>query len=110
MNKSEINQYLTEQVFDECWHEFEENPTFRTIHWKCILCGKVDVSQNNFFTNEGCMTLWLKIQEMDWFALFEFKQTGQIMLASLRMNRYIHPDRLAPAVYKFLKERENEVL
>lgn len=63
----------------------------------------------DFFTNEGCMTLWLKIQEMDWFR-FNQKTLKNGFLESLPNNHYnwcvpikiIRPDHLAPAVYEFL--------
>ena len=42
MNKQEINKYLTEKVFNECWHEksgsTKFNPFTGSESYKCKLC------------------------------------------------------------------------
>ena len=104
MDKQKINQYLTEQVFGECWHDIKDGG------FTCLKCHKflgqrfVFGKNKDFFTNEGCMELWLKIQEMDWF----FELTRHLYWYDPYAGvscilQDIHPDHLAPAVYKFLK-------
>ena len=120
MDETETNKLLTKEVFDECWHEWE---WFKHHKHKCIKCKKdaeyIDYSkllivpQPDFFSLEGCMKLFLKIQEMEWFDEFT-KEYGDYecglpftdspifwFKASL-----IHPDSLAPAVAEFLKGRK----
>ena len=111
MNKQEeINKYLTEhkEVFDECWHEFNNK------EYKCNKCGVFlgfGYTRNKnkvLFTNEGCMTLWLKIQKKDWFNSFMDYVVSDYEVGAAHVVSLIHPDRLATEVYEFLKERENE--
>ena len=110
----EINKYLTEEVFDECWHDC-------CMSTNCRICGKTDDpryspiidQRKDFFTTYDCMVLWLKIQEMDWFdAFIDHHSESEIEFIHGRMSIYqnwwielIHPDRLAPAVCQFLKNR-----
>ena len=114
MTNQEVNKFLTEKVFDECWHEFKDS------YSKCLKCGsrkygypsgvKEIIEENDYFTNEDCMTLWLKIQTlgntwdcmrssfcMDFNLLPENSRKGKTFL-----EYYVHPDRLALAVYEFL--------
>ena len=108
MNKLAINQYLTEQVFKDCWHGFytDEVSTY------CIKCNRSklvlehmhELNRYDFFTNEGCMQLWLEIQKKDWFLVFLEKTRGRRQYEFIQVG-IIHPELLAPAVENFLKGR-----
>ena len=116
MRNQEINKYLTEKVFEECWHEWEHVKWFHMWVWRCTGCENEqymlyedDPNKHtryqtyDFFTNEGCMRLWLKIQECEWWESFWYDPD---LCGQHEDVWFIHPDRLAPAVYEFLKERE----
>ena len=63
----------------------------------CCKCSEEKpVEFKDYFTNEGCMELWLEIQKKDWIEYFI--HTDRNILDT------IHPDRLATAVYEFLNE------
>lgn len=111
--KEEINKYLTEEVFQECWHTvvYPGGKDPQPHCCDCKIAGKFAI-QHDFFTNEGCMILWLKIQEKDWFYGFwpyvwnsnvtpMYEKRKPIWVCETQLT---HPDRLAPAVYEFLKE------
>ncbi len=94
MDKQKVNKYLTEKLFNACWYECD--------------AGKFNYhlpTNKDFFTNADCMTLWLKIQEMDWFMTFE--EQYWCFCGCLDYD-IIHPDRLAPAVYEFMKGLTHE--
>jgi len=95
--KTKINKYLTEKVFSKCWHEWNENRNGCT-------CGKsiAPCFNQDYFSNEDCMDLWLKIQEMDWFSDF------WIIHGDFEYPDVIHPNVLASAVYEFLKDKDND--
>ena len=117
-SQREINKYVTQKVFGECWHPVE-NALNKPLGVKAQVCKQCETTwmtrkHNNFFTLEGCMKLWLKIQGEEWFDDFyvdlkdnfwEFdrhEETGFITFA----QEIVHPDRLAPAVVEFLKGME----
>lgn len=110
MNRDEINQLLTERVFGECWGY--PIPPSNQICSKCdkeIYIAKHHKRRQDFFTNAGCMELWLKIQEMRWFEEFGNKYyltPACGMTTAHQLEYFIHPDVLAPAVAEFLRERE----
>ena len=114
MLKTEINKYITEQVFEECWHKFrlvykkwDEGKEESEICYKCSEDKPVEFK--DFFTNEGCMELWLKIQKKDWFTSFLDSVNSPDYHWSNCHNLIIdtdiiHPDHLALAVYEFLNQ------
>ncbi len=110
--REKINRLITEEVFIDVWHEMDG--------WNCLSCDEsvnmfshpsicdsfVRKHRNrDFFSYEGSMELWVKIQEMDLVLTDMVMPTdGKI----LRVCELIHPDRLAPLVYEFLLRVEIE--
>ncbi len=61
----------------------------------------------DFSTPEGFFKLWNAAKEKDWWLSDAFFASLDSMLLKKRkvdMNLFIHPDRFADAIYKFLKE------
>jgi hypothetical protein len=112
--KEEINKYLTEELFGECWHEKGKvagDGVLTTFSIQCKHCNKemVTLNNNDFFTWEGFGKLWEKVQTQKWIYTFVYHKmpfTKEIMAVSgPSMIVYdINPERFATAVYEFLKE------
>ena len=79
----ETNRYLTEKLFEKCWHEIGANPDGTTLG-KCSKCGELfhaihfadwnaDVFNPDFFTWNGFGKLWEKCKEQEWWKLFLLK-------------------------------------
>lgn len=103
MNIEAINKEIHEKVFGKEWHLYS-----------CCPCGLVhtseELSQQDYFILKGCMKLFLKIQEKEWFWEFARERMASTRLDGGESYPYyyydlIHPDRLAPAVYDFIKGR-----
>jgi len=100
MNRNAINKEITEKVFGEKWHN-EGGPYEPIIN-------------PDYFTPEGFFKLWNKIQKMEWYGVFRHKQAtlndcalgNEAVRGFQRCEKLAHPDRLAPAVYDFIKGRK----
>ena len=109
-DKEAINKYLTEEVLKgKHWNSIGNKHYYFIPDFMGYQISDPELMLN-FFTNEGCMRLWLKIQEMDWFEDFFDDLNGMVSnefyWARSILRYFIRPDRLAPAVYRFLKEKE----
>ncbi len=108
---NERDKFLTEEVLNECWHEWGWQHDTPKGHYKCILCHEIELDKNNndFSTPEGFFKLWNAAKEKDWWVAFwdsdyEDSDLIQPWPKTDYMTHYIHPDRFANAVYEFLKE------
>ncbi len=119
--REKINRLITEEVFIDVWHEMDG--------WNCLSCDEsvnmfshpsicdsfVRKHRNrDFFSYEGSMELWVKIQEMDGFvSMTQELHWYEPYVGIPCILQDIHPDRLAPLVYEFLlgvnmeKEKKN---
>lgn len=118
-SKEEINKYLTEELFGECWHEVSsdqkvyEDENGQYLIRYCLNCYKswdLCINKNlDFFTWEGFGKLWEKLQTQEWWFAFgrDFMCEEQKLSYGIHYcPRFdnINPERFATAVYEFLKE------
>jgi len=121
MDREKINKEITEKVFEECWHERPgKDATIR----HCTKCGItiyttidgmiVDLKSNpDYFTLEGCMKLFLEVGKVGPFWEFARKRMAVTNTPGGEFFPYYHydfinPDKLAPAVYDFIKGRTKD--
>ncbi len=109
---NERDKFLTEEVLNECWHEWGWQHDTPKGHYKCILCHEIELDKNNndFSTPEGFFKLWNAAKEKDWWMLFVTKAYDKVEFWGCLsfIEEIVHPDRFADAVYNFLKETTNE--
>ncbi|RLB94674.1 MAG: hypothetical protein DRH26_00535 [Deltaproteobacteria bacterium] len=103
----ERDKFLTEEVLDECWHEFSY-PDWCV----CIKCKAhynpeeaKKYEHNNFSTGDGFIKLWSTAMEKDWWSNFCRIYGTDGCNCWLSEIEIIYQDRFADALYEFLKER-----
>jgi len=105
----ERDKFLAEAM-GECWHSFEGSITGRD----CVKCGaefwanEIETAnkKHNFSTPDGFFKLWEWSQEQEWWTYIGFigNYTEQNTSEEfLHKDCIINPDRLANAVYDYLK-------
>jgi hypothetical protein len=109
---SERDKFLTEAM-GGCWHDFREHDEYvpgmgTYLVDRCTKCKLLlrDFQPINFSTWEGFGKLWEWAQKQDWWESFvddDMYQRGHRNW--LFPVAWIHPDRFADALYKFLKAR-----
>lgn len=103
---SERDKFFTEAM-GGCWHEPERCYDFEyewQDNWRCTKCGKgCDKNNLSFSTWSGFGKLWEWAQAQEWF--WDCVMYCHNELKYETIPAWIHPDRFANAVYKFLKER-----
>jgi hypothetical protein len=106
---NERDKFLTEYL-GECWHEI-----YRPLDLSKPLCKKCGTQlyldlrdNNNFSTWEGFGKLWEWCQKQEWWiprdiwaGYTAYKDHGRYKIG----DAFIHPDRFADVIYRFLKER-----
>ena len=96
------DQYLTEKVLGECWHEF-----LGPIKHSCknhLFCGCHDprTPNNNFSSAEGFFKLWNFCKKQEWWwAFIDSFYFIDATNGDKAIIHHIHPDRFADAVYNF---------
>lgn len=118
MTEAQINEYLS-KAMNICWHDWQlvpENDRQSQHQW-CPKCDKrwtllafesVKEYRTDFFTWKGFGTLWEWTERQSWLVDFLKSEYAGPTKNYYRMNTHlIGPDKLANAIYKFLKEREN---
>ena len=119
--KEETNRYLTEKLFEKCWHEIGANPDGTTLG-KCSKCGELfhaihssdwnpDVFNPNFFTWEGFGKLWRKCKEKEWWGEFAKRYAPPDTYFKREYEGYIDDDLIDPLTFptgvrEFMEGRE----
>lgn len=114
MSDEEVNKYLTEELFGECWHHYWWwlDVAVNEHCYRCADCGiqkfqTMRPSNQNFFTPEGFFKLWNKAQEMGWWGpLVRPYMLGTPFGCYDKIFDLINPTRFAIEVYSFLSDRE----
>jgi len=93
-SNKEINKFITEEIFGECWHEADID--HRGLEG-CKHCNIRSYSNWNkdFFTWEGFGKLWVYSQEQTWWVSLHGSDTIK--------ESIINPERFVTLVYNFFK-------
>lgn len=113
MKLSNRDEFLTEYM-GECVHIFDidwDNREFVEKHY-CLICN-ADFNHvtklNDFSTPNGFFKLWNWSQKQEWWLEFWLQDDLGLQYGLMGMLAFIDPNRFADAVYKFLKEKDNEI-
>jgi len=110
----ERDKFLTE-YFGECWHDHQYRYNVGTDKmFCCIHCNDLrqipyyrgnPKQERDFSTLKDFGWLWEKCQQQVWWDVWIDSTVSTCFTRAEALEKYVHPDRFADAVYKFLEER-----